>query len=252
MNVHTLEVNGKRIVQLPEQDYLALVRRAGIQSQDAAGLPPLPPLGRDGNYPALEYAGISLARKIIRDRKRLGLSQAELARQAGMAPESLNRLEHGKANATLHTIEKIEGALNAAEKRAVKAGATAQTLRLADKDFVIMERREYERLVGNCSDRCSGGLGVTGDVPLPAMPAKLPDGNYPALENLRAGLARKLIKRRWANQLSQAELAKRAGLRAETLNRIEKGKITPTVATIDKLDKALTNGPLKNNINEIR
>ena len=118
--------------------------------------------------------------------------------------------------------------------------ASLQTLHLAGKDFVILERREYERLAGSRSDRRSEGSGVIGDVPLPAMPAKLPDGNYPALESLRAGLARKLITRRWAAQLSQAELAKRAGIRAETLNRIEKGKITPSVATIDKLDNALT------------
>ncbi len=119
MKIHTLEVKGKRIVQLPEQDYLALVRRAGIQAQDTE-LPPLPAPGADGHYPAMEYAKISLARKIIRDRKRLGLSQVELARRAGIAPESLNRLEHGKANATIQTIEKIDWALRAAEKRTVR------------------------------------------------------------------------------------------------------------------------------------
>ncbi len=115
-----------------------------------------------------------------------------------------------------------------------------QRLHLAGKDFVILERREYERLTRRHSDPRSRGPGVVGDVPLPAMPSKLPNGNYPALEGLRAGLARKLITRRWAAQLLQAELAKRAGIRAETLNRIEKGKVTPSVATVDKLDKALT------------
>ena len=117
---------------------------------------------------------------------------------------------------------------------------TLQTLHLAGKDFVILERREYERLAARHRDPISEGSGVIGDVPLPAMPDKLPNGNYPALESLRAGLARKLITRRWAAQLSQAELAKRAGIRPETLNRIEKGKVTPSVATIDKLDKAIT------------
>ena len=126
MDIHTLEVNGKRIVRLPEQDYLARVRRAGIQAQEA-GLPPLPAPGPDGHYPALEHARISLARKIIRDRKRLGLSQVELARRAGIAPESLNRLEHGKANATIRTIEKIDRALKVVEKRAIRAGKTMQS-----------------------------------------------------------------------------------------------------------------------------
>jgi transcriptional regulator with XRE-family HTH domain len=35
------------------------------------------------------------------------------------------------------------------------------------------------------------------------------------------------------------ELARRAGIRVETLNRIETGKRTPSIATIEKLDAAL-------------
>jgi transcriptional regulator with XRE-family HTH domain len=39
--------------------------------------------------------------------------------------------------------------------------------------------------------------------------------------------------------LSQAELARRAGIRVETLNRIEKAKVTADVATMEKIDRAL-------------
>jgi transcriptional regulator with XRE-family HTH domain len=35
------------------------------------------------------------------------------------------------------------------------------------------------------------------------------------------------------------ELARLAGIRAETLNRINNGKHVPSVATIDKIEKAL-------------
>jgi transcriptional regulator with XRE-family HTH domain len=62
---------------------------------------------------------------------------------------------------------------------------------------------------------------------------------YPAVEYARASLARKLIRRRPKARLTQAELARRAGIRAETLNRIEKGKTTPDVATIALLQRAL-------------
>jgi DNA-binding XRE family transcriptional regulator len=82
-------------------------------------------------------------------------------------------------------------------------------------------------------------LSVIGDVELPELPAKLPSGNYPAVEALRAGLARKIIKRRWGVGLSQAEVARRAGVRAETLNRIERGKVTADTATITKIDRVL-------------
>jgi len=71
------------------------------------------------------------------------------------------------------------------------------------------------------------------------MPKPDAQGNYPAVEALRASLARKIIRRRQAAGLSQVALARRAGIRAETLNRLEQGRHTPTVATVDKLDRAL-------------
>ena len=55
----------------------------------------------------------------------------------------------------------------------------------------------------------------------------------------RASLAEKLVRRRRACGLSQAELARRAGVRAETLNRIERGHTTPDFATVRKLVVAM-------------
>ncbi|MDM8005654.1 MAG: helix-turn-helix transcriptional regulator [Phycisphaerae bacterium] len=55
----------------------------------------------------------------------------------------------------------------------------------------------------------------------------------------REQLARHLIARRKNAELSQAELARRAGVRIETLNRIERGKTTPDFATIRKLVVAI-------------
>ena len=52
-------------------------------------------------------------------------------------------------------------------------------------------------------------------------------------------LAQKLVRRRQAAGLSQAELARRAGVRPETLNRIERGRTTPDFATIRKLAVAM-------------
>jgi DNA-binding XRE family transcriptional regulator len=55
----------------------------------------------------------------------------------------------------------------------------------------------------------------------------------------RMTLAEKLARRRRAAGLSQAELARRAGLRAETVNRIERGRNTPDFATVRKLVVAM-------------
>jgi transcriptional regulator with XRE-family HTH domain len=59
------------------------------------------------------------------------------------------------------------------------------------------------------------------------------------VETMRAILARKIIRRRRAAGLSQVELARRANIRPETLNRLEQGKHSPSIPTIDKLDRAL-------------
>jgi len=55
----------------------------------------------------------------------------------------------------------------------------------------------------------------------------------------RVSLAEKLLRRRLAARLSQAELARRAGVRPETLNRIERGHTTPDFAMIRKLVVAM-------------
>jgi DNA-binding XRE family transcriptional regulator len=107
----------------------------------------------------------------------------------------------------------------------------AGTIQLGGKRFVIVPEAEYDRL----RERAA----VVGDVDLPELPARLPNGNYPAIDALRVGLARKLIKRRWDARLSQAEVARRAGIRGETLNRIEKAKVTADTATITKIVRVL-------------
>jgi len=70
-------------------------------------------------------------------------------------------------------------------------------------------------------------------------PAPHPRGTVPAVEYARASLGRKIIKARRAAGLSQAELARRAGVRPETLNRIERGRNTPDTATIAKISRVL-------------
>jgi transcriptional regulator with XRE-family HTH domain len=46
-------------------------------------------------------------------------------------------------------------------------------------------------------------------------------------------------RNRTAAGLSQAELARRAGIDSATLNRIEKPKVTPDEATVRKIDRAI-------------
>jgi predicted transcriptional regulator len=74
---------------------------------------------------------------------------------------------------------------------------------------------------------------------LPTIPKSDAHGLRPARQTLRAILARDIIKDRMALGWSQRELARRAGIRPETLCRIESGQTTPTVATVQRIDDAL-------------
>jgi len=99
------------------------------------------------------------------------------------------------------------------------------TLRLQGGTFVLVPMKEFNRLRSKDS--------------MPSLPPLSPDGTYPAVAAGRVSIARSIIRDREAAGLTQKELAHRAGIRVETLNRIEKAKVTPDTATIAKIDRAL-------------
>lgn len=117
----TIMVEGKAYVLLPRDEYEKLTTLA-----KAADLPPLPEPDAKGNYPAVQYAKASLARKIIRDRVEAGLSQRKLAELAGISFEHPCRIETGKHTPGVATIDKIDRAL-------LEVGKAAKTARKRKK-----------------------------------------------------------------------------------------------------------------------
>ena len=91
-----------------------------------------------------------------------------------------------------------------------------QTIRVGNRKFVLVPAREYRRL------RLLAG-------------AEKQD----AVEFARASIARDLARKRDAARLTQADVAAKAGIRIETLSRIENGRGNPTVATVRKILRAL-------------
>lgn len=102
----------------------------------------------------------------------------------------------------------------------------ADTITIQGKRYIVIPEDEYETLVAD---------------KLPSMPKPDRKGRRPAVETARAIMARQLVKDRQKAGLSQAELATRAGLRQETISRIESGKVTPTIKTMEAIDKVLGN-----------
>ncbi len=106
IGLQRIEVEGKRFVLLEEPEYERLCRGAGEAVVDD-DLPPLPKPDKKGRFPALQYARMSLARDLIRDRKGVGLSQQKLADLADVRQETLSRIETGKHTASEKTVDKI-------------------------------------------------------------------------------------------------------------------------------------------------
>ena len=77
------------------------------------------------------------------------------------------------------------------------------------------------------------------DPSLPLLPPADERGHYPAIETARVIIARQVIRGRKAAGWTQSELAARAGVRQETISRIETGKHSPGLKTMAKIDRAL-------------
>jgi DNA-binding XRE family transcriptional regulator len=118
IGVQRIEVMGKRFVLVEEAEYERLCGKSGeaVRLTDD-DLPPLPKPDRSGRFPALEYARMSMARDIVRDRRAAGLTQQELADSAGIRQETLSRIENGKHSASVKVIEKIDRALQRAMRK---------------------------------------------------------------------------------------------------------------------------------------
>jgi DNA-binding XRE family transcriptional regulator len=103
-----VELDGARYVIVRESVFVELCRQAGVTDQRASSA--------EGNVvAALDVDRVSLADKLMRRRQAVGLSQAELARRAGIRPETLNRIERGRTTPDFATVRKLVLAINAAE-----------------------------------------------------------------------------------------------------------------------------------------
>jgi DNA-binding XRE family transcriptional regulator len=104
---------------------------------------------------------------------------------------------------------------------------TIQTLEIDGKKLVVLTEEAFAELMEKA--------GV-----LPPLPPADRRGARDALAFADAAIARKFISRRIKAGLTQKELAKRSGVRLETICRLEGAKHAPTRETIARIDAALT------------
>ena len=105
---HRIELDGIRYVILRESIFDLLCQKAGVSQPGSKA-------AEENLTPAFDIDRASLAEKLRRRRRAAGLSQAELARRAGVRSETLNRIERGHTEPDFTTIRKLVLAMNAAE-----------------------------------------------------------------------------------------------------------------------------------------
>jgi DNA-binding XRE family transcriptional regulator len=105
-----------------------------------------------------------------------------------------------------------------------------QSLTLNGREYMLIPRERWEAM----TDPPAAGVGK----PL-KQPPLLTDGTY-GIEHVRTSLANKIIARRKAAGLTQAQLAKLAKIRVETISRLENALHMPGARTFDKIERALT------------
>jgi DNA-binding transcriptional regulator YiaG len=114
--IQTLDSHGRKFILVAESEYRRLHRKPTLM---------VPPIDSESELSlfAPEAVRSFTALQIIEARKAVGLSQAELARRAGINVGLLNRIEKERSSATDRTLELINAALIAARgagKRGMK------------------------------------------------------------------------------------------------------------------------------------
>jgi len=108
--------------------------------------------------------------------------------------------------------------------------------RIVEKSFVTIDGANYVIVLRDDFERLTD---LARAAELPLSPKQSRSGHVPAVEYARASLARKIIRGRVEAGLTQRELAKRAGRSFEHLSRVESGLHTPSVLTIEKIERVL-------------
>jgi DNA-binding XRE family transcriptional regulator len=74
----------------------------------SSNMPPFPRKAKDVSVPAIEFARADIAREVVRRRISAGMTQQDLAKQVGVRPETISRLEAAKHLPRIETMERID------------------------------------------------------------------------------------------------------------------------------------------------
>lgn len=89
-----------------------------------------------------------IARSLVRERQRTGLSLAEIARRAGIAKSTLSQLEAGNGNPSLETLWSLCVALDIPFARLLEPQVQkTQVIRRGEGTKVVAEQAHYQAIL---------------------------------------------------------------------------------------------------------
>ncbi|AKX94641.1 transcriptional regulator [Moorella thermoacetica] len=188
--------------------------------------------------------------KRIRElREERGYSLQDLAQRAGVSVSYLSEIERGAKRPSLKTLDKVARALNLPREQLIETGGEGG---LAPGERIRLLRERAGKNLNTLAE--AAGISVS-------YLSEIERGNvYPAIDTLKkitaalevplssvigtgGSLGHKLRQAREERGLTQAELARAAGVSAGLIGQIEQGKVQPSLKTLERVGAVLDISP---------
>ncbi len=188
--------------------------------------------------------------KLIRDlRQKRNMTLQELAHRADLSVSYLSEIELGKKQPSLETIDKLSQALNISREGLISTNGSG-TVGLGTKIALLRQEKnlslaELAEKVGiSASYLCQ----IENEKVMPALStlkniAKALGVKSESLMPTTSFVGYKLKRIRCERKITQAELAKKAGVSTGLIGQIESGKVEPSIKTLEKIAGALSLSP---------
>lgn len=188
--------------------------------------------------------------KIRALREERGCTLQELSRRAGLSFSYLSEIERGAKKPSLKTLEKIAKALNVtssqffAEEQAGPGLSPGERIRLlrGEKKLSLEELARQTGLSPSYLSEIERGA-VSPSLGAVQRLARFFGVSPAALLGQELFLGSKLKTLREEQGLTQARLAKEAGVTPGMIGQIEQGKVQPSLKTLEKISRAMGVSP---------
>lgn len=189
--------------------------------------------------------------KIIRSlRQNRNMTLEDLARQTGLSVSYLSEVERGKKQPSLETLEKISQTLNISRDALLSSTSPTNTGGLGAKISIIREEKgmSLSELAEKANISPSYLCQIENSKVMPALStlkniAAALDVEPELLMASTSFVGYKIKKIRRERNITQAQLAKKAGVSTGLIGQIESGKVEPSIKTLEKIAAALSLSP---------